>query len=642
MRRRSDFLVFIGSLLAAAGCCGVSVDGPGPDDARYKIINGPDDVSSSSVLVELDSVPDAAFLDGLAAFGVTSVEPLFNMEAGDTALKKALGMDRCYEAFLEEGADLETVAAGLASYGAVRTVQYNKQYHKASDCMVYPYPGPAVPAAKASGFPFNDPLLGEQWSYRNTGNKAIAVDACAGADLNVTDVWENLTAGDNSIVVAVVDEGVKYTHPDLAANMWTGADGSHGYNFVDNGPVTWDKPGDTGHGTHCAGSIAAVNNNGIGVAGVAGGTGKGDGVRIMSCQIFSGGRGGTDAVIARAIEYAADNGASIISCSFGYSDGVITSDGAYARAAAAEYRAIRYFQGVKNNDVLDGGIAVFAAGNEGRGYSSYPGGLCDVISVSAFAPDFLPAYYTNFGPGCNVAAPGGEYNHRHTRDFGYLVFSAVLSTIPSEVKNEQTNPAEMGEYAYMQGTSMACPHVSGVAALGLAYAKKLGRKFTAAGFRDMLVTSAEDLDTRLTGEKEIYNMEPFPLSKYYRKLGTGALDAWRFMMKIEGVPSILVIPGEEASVSLADYFGTASKNLAYLGVEVLGSGKESLGLVSEPYMQNGRLHIRPSKTGSARIRISAVAGGDTLGGDAAVGGMEVSQTVSVISRNIGSANGGWL
>lgn len=134
----------------------------------------------------------------------------------------------------------------------------------------------------------------------------------AGADINAQDAWA-ITAGNPGVVVAIVDQGVKYTHPDLAANMWintqekngaTGADDDgngyiddiYGYNFVTRGAVSWDREvwvggenkGDSGHGTHVAGTVAAVNNNGVGVCGVAGGTGRNDGVKLMSCQIFSG------------------------------------------------------------------------------------------------------------------------------------------------------------------------------------------------------------------------------------------------------------------------------------------------------------------------------------------------------------------
>ena len=132
-----------------------------------------------------------------------------------------------------------------------------------------------------------------------------------GYDVNCKEAWEKCT-GDLSIIVAVLDEGLMYTHEDLKDNMWvnpletevggnTDADGNgyrgdrHGYNFVsDTGLISWGDPGDSGHGTHVASTIAAVNNNEIGVGGVAGGDGTSDsGVKIMSCQIFAGNKGAT-------------------------------------------------------------------------------------------------------------------------------------------------------------------------------------------------------------------------------------------------------------------------------------------------------------------------------------------------------------
>ena len=114
--------------------------------------------------------------------------------------------------------------------------------------------------------------------------------------------------------------------------MWTNPNPSpeynsqdiHGWNFAADGPVSWDQKGDSGHGTHVAGTVAAVNNNGIGVCGVAGGTGKGDGVRLMSCQIFSGDLTGDALVSSRAVKYAADHGASILQCSWGVKAGIYT------------------------------------------------------------------------------------------------------------------------------------------------------------------------------------------------------------------------------------------------------------------------------------------------------------------------------
>ena len=135
----------------------------------------------------------------------------------------------------------------------------------------------SVPTKAAVDYPFNDPQLSAQWHYVNTGDRSISPSSLAGADINVLDVWKNLTCGDPDIIVAVVDEGVKYTHPDLKDNMWVNTgevpgngidddgngyvDDVYGYNFATRGPVSWDVDGDIGHGTHCAGTIAAVNNN---------------------------------------------------------------------------------------------------------------------------------------------------------------------------------------------------------------------------------------------------------------------------------------------------------------------------------------------------------------------------------------------
>ena len=144
--------------------------------------------------------------------------------------------------------------------------------------------------------------------------------------------------------------------------------------------------------------MAAVNNNGKGVAGVAGGTGNNDGTRIMSCQIHDGSYAATGDVTAKAIRYAADMGASILQCSWGY-PGIYKTDGDYAKLYPAELDAIRYFESVlpgrKNNGLGGGGVAIFASGNDALSYASYPGSYRDSICVSACGPDYLPAYYTN-------------------------------------------------------------------------------------------------------------------------------------------------------------------------------------------------------------------------------------------------------
>ena len=214
----------------------------------------------------------------------------------------------------------------------------------------------------------------------------------------------------------------------------------------------------------------------------------------------------------------------------------------------------------------------------------------------------------------------------------------IISTVPKK-------EAESG-YGYMQGTSMACPHVSGIAALGIAYAKKLGKKFTREEFNTMLVSSANDFDSRLNGTKEYYKMDGSPgsisLGKFMKQMGTGSVDAWIFMMKIEGVPCLTAEMGKNGWVDVSEYFGTSSKNLTYLSVEVSDKDREALGLAADPYMEYGRLYIHPTKMGSGKVTIKAVGGGTVVGGGDVVGGMEITQEVSIISRPFKVNNGGWL
>lgn len=570
-----------------------------------------------------------------------TLSKVFTSTPGKDELEKRFGLDRWYEITLPENVSIEEVAREVVKDKEVQFVQFDQVYTKASDCMVLP----AVETKAAAGDAvFNDPMLSAQWHYINKGNTAISRTISKNADINVADVWSQLICGDNSIIVAVIDEGVKYTHPDLVDNIWTGPDGTHGKNFVTGKDITWSKEGDKGHGTHCAGTIAAINNNGIGVSGIAGGSGKGDGVKIMSCQIFDGKNSASSRATANAFKYAADNGASVASCSFGYTGGTYKSDNEYLNGNGGNNRlesdAIHYFEASKNNPVLDGGIVIFASGNDAQDYAEYPGALHDIISVSAFGPDFLPTYYTNYGPGCNIVAPGGEYYH-YTADGKLSDVSMVLSTVPSELYNT--------DYGYMQGTSMACPHVAGIAALGLCYAKQLGRTFTVQEFKNMLLASANDFDTRLQGTKELFS-KSLQLYKYAKLMGSGSIDTWNFMMKIEGIPSVVVQTGSEQWINVSSWFGSSSVNLTYLGetvddkvyVDITDAEMQALGLVSKPYMRYGKLFIHPTKPGACKLTIRAIAGGTIIGGGDNVGGMEVSQTVSLVARDFKSDNGGWL
>ena len=233
---------------------------------------------------------------------------------------------------------MDKVAAVLARLGEVSRVEYNRTLKRASDDKPTPLTMERLNelAANAAGGAFNDPLLSDQWHLVNNGNLR-PTKFIKGADVNVEKAWD-LTTGDPSIIVAVLDEGVDVSHPDLKESMWVNEgeiwkstednDGNgyigdvHGYNFVGkHGVISTDSKYDTGHGTHVAGVIAAANGNGLGISSIAGGNGSLPGVKIMSCQIFSGVYAGTVLEEVRAIKYAADNGAVILQCSWGYISG---------------------------------------------------------------------------------------------------------------------------------------------------------------------------------------------------------------------------------------------------------------------------------------------------------------------------------
>jgi subtilisin family serine protease len=263
----------------------------------------------------------------------------------------------------------------------------------------------------------NDPMYVNQWGFENSADK----------DIDASQAWNFGTS--SSVVVAVIDTGIDYNHPDLAANIWTNTDevagngiddDSNGYiddirgwNFINetNNPMD-----DHGHGTHVAGTVGAVGNNGIGVVGVAWN------VKLMALKFLNASGSGNLSDAVEAIDYARVNGAKIINASFG--------GGGFSNAMQT---AIQRFQNA-------GGIFVAAAGNSAQNnavVASYPANYPGVISVAASTSTDTLASFSNYGTNVHIAAPG----------------QGIRSTLPGN------------RYGNMNGTSMAAPHVAGALAL---------------------------------------------------------------------------------------------------------------------------------------------------------------------------------
>ena len=624
-----------------------------------KVVNSPEEADENTLLVVLQDDAAQNLLQGgsdealdavCQEAGVLRMERLF---VSDNGLARSKGLHKWYLVTFDGPRNPQQMAQKFVELASVEYVQFNTKVYRnyVSEGSSYHY----TPRGFGDfNVPFNDPLLSDQWHYINYCDLSVAETSRMGADVNVKDAWR-LCAGDPDIIVAICDEGVKYNHPDLIDNMWVNEDeipgngidddnngyidDIHGWNFLSSEEfpkeIDWTDKGDKGHGTHVAGTVAAVNNNGIGVGGVAGGSGKGDGVKMMSCQVFSGNSSATIAARAKAYEYAANNGACIIQCSFGLPGGNVTSDGVFEKTYNVEVAGIEYFVNYRQAySPVDRNFAIFASGNDAYHLAGYPAAHRDVIAVSSFGPDYLPAVYTNYGPGTNISAPGGDSSINMTAESNR---ASILSTVPSDC------PAYDTDYGYMEGTSMACPHVSGVVALGLAYAKKLGKSFTYDEFLAMIYSSVNNLDYYIETSKKKSNGIDFDLTKYWQKMGTGAIDTWRLYMQIEGTPTLVAKTGELSKLALGEYFGGASANLTFLGVEISDEAREALGVVGNPEVKNGRLNIECSKVGSAKLTIKAIAGGDALGTTGNMGGSEFTKEVSVLSREVAVAkNGGWL
>ena len=453
-----------------------------------------------------------------------SMTRVFPYAGKDEAKHKAAGLDLWYDVHYEaSGMKLAQARNLFRSAEGVSYAQRIPLYKPiGGERFLEISPAAVAKAAKAaSTMPFNDPLLNDQWHYNNDGHIA---GTKVGADANVFKAWETGVTGSKDVVVAIIDGGFQVDHPDLKDNVWINTaelngkpgvdddgdgyvDDIYGYNFV----IKSSDINAHSHGTHVAGTVGATNNNGIGVCGVAGGSDGKGGVKMMVCQVFDS-RASSSAVadFGAAIVYAADRGASIAQCSWGA--GVADEEDKSITAA------VDYFTKNGGGDKMNGGLCIFAAGNNGEEGDYYPGCLDKVVAVGSMAPDGSVAYYSNRGKWVDVTAPGGLEDNG--QQYG------VLSTLPNST------------YGYNEGTSMACPHVSGIAALILS---KYGNKqFSNETLRTLLTTSVNDL----------YTQNP----EYKGLMGSGYIDAYK------------ALQGKEGSVpeAVADFTVTASHDNALI------------------------------------------------------------------------------
>lgn len=292
------------------------------------------------------------------------------------------------------------------------------------------------------------------------------------ADIDAAAAWD-VTTGDSSVIVAVLDTGVDIDHPDLVDNIWVNPgeiadnkidddangyiDDVSGWDFIDNDNDVSPIPNSASfdetvvlHGTHVAGTIGATGNNTAGVTGVNWE------VTILPIKIFDDDGNSSISVIVEAMEYAMDMGAAVLNMSFGGYSSSVTEKDAIAETIAA------------------GGLVVAAAGNDSLNIDdipSYPVCYDDVLGVSAVDGADAMAWFTNYGAGCvDVAAPG----------------QSILSTYYTD------DPAHgfTSAYGYLSGTSMATPIVSGVAALMLAVESDL----TNSDLAELIIQSTDPID----------------------------------------------------------------------------------------------------------------------------------------------------
>ncbi len=514
-------LSFFLTLLLLTACAGDPESGPAPCVGQTPIqefyVPGVFRIKLRETTAELDT---RAFTrsgsgSGIAAFdaaatraGATAVQRVFSDGERFRERRRRAGLHLWYDVHFSGAISVSEAMERFGRVDEVECIEPVPRMVPAGATVSRADFGSAADPGNASITGFNDPLLVNQWIYHREG---AAVGSTAVADLNVFPAW-SVSTGHKDVVVAVVDGGIDCTHPDLAANIWRDGQGACGYNFCrHNTEIT-----PSSHGTHVAGTIGAVSNNGIGVCGIAGGDGTpGSGVRLMSCQIFD--EPGRDAAtIEEIMVWTADHGAVISQNSWTYVAGL--PDLSQSGKAAIDY-FIEYAGCDENGNQtgpMKGGIVIFAAGNDGISDPVFPGAYEKVVAVASLGIDGRKVAGSNYGSWIDLAALGGHA----TGDERFRVFSTTTN----------------GGYGYSAGTSMAAPQVSGIAALAVAAFGVQRPGFTSEKLREMLVGSGRKQFT------ETINPE------YAGMLGNGLVDA-EYVLFYDTRPN----PVDERTIAVSGY-----------------------------------------------------------------------------------------
>ena len=357
-------------------------------------------------------------------------------------------LDRIYKVELEEGQSAEQA---VAEYKQNPDVEYAELNYIASIC--------ATP--NDTHYPIQWPLnnIGQMYPESGEYNHPPGTPDC---DIDAPEAWD-VNTGSPEIIVAVVDTGVDYNHRDLINNMWTDSNGYHGYDFVNNVNYPMD---DHGHGTHCAGIIAADGNNGLDITGVCWNT------KIMAIKFLDENGYGSTSNAVKAFYYAVENGADVISNSWiGY----------YLSESLEEAIEYAHSQGV---------IMVAALGNEGWQYTGIPAYYDHVVGTAATNSSDQKPWFSNYGDWCDIAAPGVD-----------VLSLRANGTSMGTVYDSYTTIAS--------GTSMACPHVAGVMALIIANYPEASSEYLV----ERLYQSSDDISEQNPG--------------FEGQLGAGRVNAYK-------------------------------------------------------------------------------------------------------------------